>query len=144
MNQAWIFQYNPRYGFDLMEYLKQYDPNDAETPTWSVNQHRKKIKKGDEVFFWKTQPDSGIYVIGRTLSDPFASHEPTRFGAIKCYVQFDYVLNKPILRKHLLTDPDFTHLSVLRNPKGTNFPVSPKEREILWEFFKHVGISSVF
>ncbi len=138
---AWIFQYNPKLGFDLMQHLKQRDFRPSEPDTWSVNQHRQRIKQGDEIYFWKTQPNAGIYVIGRVMSDPFTIHEYNRFGGVKCYVRFDYVLNQPVLRKHLSQDPEFANLSILRNPKGTNFPVSAAERKAFWECFQFVGLT---
>jgi len=75
---CWVFQANPKiYRVDAaLEELSEH--------TWTVNQHRKEIAAGDEVFVWRCGENAALVAAGTVLTDPAmleAFPEEQRFEA---------------------------------------------------------------
>jgi len=61
---TWIFQCNPEK-YNIVEALENSD-----VLTWSVNQHKDKVKKGHRVYLWLSGDNAGIIASGTILNDP--------------------------------------------------------------------------
>lgn len=59
----WIFQGNPK-SYDVIGALR-----DEALKTWTVNQHKKKIKTGDRVVIWVTGENNGCYGLATVMSE---------------------------------------------------------------------------
>lgn len=111
--------------------------------TWTVARYLRDITPGDEFALWASGPSSGVYAFGVVTdaaeqipgdadpywNDPAAGNQPTwRVG-----ISFQDILDKPILRAELSSDPDFAGAPIMRMPGGGNpFPVTePQWRAIL-------------
>ena len=140
----WIFQANPRK-FDILNALS--DKNLGNRIHWLVNQYRKKIKKGHLGLIWMSGAEAGIYALARIETNPSLMKE---FPAEKRYwlepidkeekirVEMTILrkfINRPILKKKLLSIPGLENLSIIRRPQGTNFPVTDKEWKIISQLF---------
>jgi predicted RNA-binding protein with PUA-like domain len=111
---------------------------------WNLRQHYRHIQVGDQVLIWISGKRAGIYAVGKVLTDPVI--EPDSLKGIdywidkrqgqraisRVIVKYDRVLlDRPLLRDFLLCDPDLWALSILRNPRGTNFAVTESEWQAL-------------
>lgn len=133
-NRSWIFQANPnRYSIETSLVREQSE-------LWGVRQHRKEVRKGDTVYIWICGHDAGIYAKGRILTDPITQQDSPRGVGYwsspveglreipRVLVTYDYVFaNRPLLKGFLQIDPDLESLSILQNPRGTNFSLTSIE-----------------
>ena len=131
----WIFQANPRY-YDLLGYLEKPSTQPGSVDAWKVSQHAKEINDGDTVLLWSAGDRAGIYATGTILGSPFHRQkqpwEPEAAPATSLAINFrleHVLLDKPVLRQDLVNHPVLKSLSIIRQPTGTNFPVS----EVQWE-----------
>lgn len=139
--RIWIFQANPNR-YDLVRALS--DPNYTKT-SWNVAQHKNIIKNGDIVLLWLSGKKSGIYAVGRIISNPFMEKgtiEDTKYwvnwngGEIKEELSVkmnitDNLVNNPILRETLKNINGLENLSILKFSQATNFHVTEKEWHII-------------
>jgi predicted HNH restriction endonuclease len=145
---VWIFQGNPDF-FDIDGYLAA----SGGRIIWLVNQHADKIRIGDTVYLWKAagkkKAPSGIIAAARVDSEVFVgpdeaeahpywiSGDPTK-NANRVWMRILRVAKpKEIVKVGALReDPICRDLLILKQPAGTNFPVSEnhaKRLEILWQ-----------
>lgn len=130
----WIFQANPNK-YRIEESLKL-----EREEYWNLNQHAKKVDVGDRVLIWICGKEAGVYAVGTVVTEPelmpdsdkgmkywLASNEGRRVKP-RVLVRYDEVfLDNPLLRKYIRCDPALWNLQILRQPRGTNFPVSEEE-----------------
>ncbi|WP_051304274.1 EVE domain-containing protein [Calidithermus chliarophilus] len=131
---TWIFQANPAL-YDIHRSLKL-----EAREWWGCLQHTGRIRAGDRVLIWISGPRAGIYAVGELETGP--SLRPDSPVGLRYWtdpvdgmsrrpralVRYDRVLlDDPLLREYLRCDPDLWGLSVLRQPRGTNFPVTERE-----------------
>ena len=134
MPSTWIFQANP-----AKYHIHQALANEREE-LWNCNQHAHKIHAGDRVLIWLSGARAGIYAQGRVLEG--ATERPDtlkgqdywkdkRQGVeVRPRVKVKYetsFLDNPLLKVFLRWDPALEGLSVMTQPRGTNFVVRPEE-----------------
>jgi MoxR-like ATPase len=132
---VWIFQANPRL-YDLVGFLNQPSTQPGTVDSWLLRRHERDIHDGDTVLLWTAGENAGIYATGTILGAPFdqprqpweGEDGPPSSRAIRFRLEH-ILLDRPILRRDLLDHPVLKDLLILRQPAGTNFPVT----EIQWE-----------
>jgi len=98
------------------------------------------IRKGDIGIIWLSGRKAGIYATTEILTDPGYMKEPPEESKywistndqseLKIRVRMTITNNlvkNPILRNNIKTTIGLKNLSILRQPRGTNFPVSLDE-----------------
>jgi hypothetical protein len=138
----WMFQADPKR-YDILNALS--DP-EVQRYTWLVNQHKKKVKKGDVALIWMSGKEAGIYAVAEIISNPAImgdspaedkywvdnkdrGRKELRVELINKIV----LINSPLFRHELKAIADLKHLSILRVAQGTNFPVSVDEWNVIKE-----------
>jgi hypothetical protein len=107
---------------------------------WSCNQHSKKIKIDDRVLIWICGKAPGIYAVGTVLDAPILQIDSVKgvnswLNPIdglsprpRALVRYDLkLLENPLLKKYIQWDPELWGLSILRQPRGTNYVVTDEE-----------------
>ncbi|WP_166902439.1 AAA family ATPase [Mycobacterium sp. DL440] len=135
--RVWIFQSNPKY-YDLREYLKKPDIGPGTTDSWLLRQHVDDVADGDTVLLWVSGPDAGIYATGTVVGDSFVRprEEWEADGAPAESLAIGYrldrsLLDHPVKRENLVTDPILKELRIIKQPSGTNFAVTNHQWEML-------------
>lgn len=133
---SWIFQANSK--FSDVSALRSLPE-----PVCLVHQFKKQIKRGDRVYLWECGRRRGIIGLAEVLESPRIQPEPLeqlrfvrdseRFAGDRLRVKLRLLkVIAPIIdRKYLLSRPELANLSILRCPRGTNFPVSREEAKIM-------------
>lgn len=150
--KTWIFQGNTKT-FDIDGYLS------ASTGfiKWRVAQYANEIQAGDTVYLWRA--DSGVKDSGgvlaecRVVSDvqdlpddedskPFWKTLQIDSSASRVVLKLIRLANKKefIKRSWLKTDGILCNLQILRQPAGTNFPVTPEQSNRLSTVWQRTGI----
>jgi MoxR-like ATPase len=131
--RTWIFQGNPEL-FDIDGAVAGLSEL-----SWLVNQHRDVIRRGDQVFLWRSGPNAGIVAVATVLQDPALLPEneldkqfdraPLKFEGeqLRVRLRIDRKLETPLPRSLLISAPELKDLSIIRSPMGTNFPVTSEE-----------------
>ncbi len=132
--RTWLFQANPAR-YRIQDSLRQQDGE-----LWNLNQHADAVREGDRVLIWMSGPEAGVYAIGTVLGDPDLVTDSPEGQAYwtdakdgtrarqRVPVRYDRsLLDRPLLKAYLVHDPELDGLSVIRQPRGTNFPVSDAE-----------------
>lgn len=135
---TWIFQANPNY-YDIHQSLGVESKD-----LWGCVQHTEKISAGDRALIWISGKQAGIYAVGTILSNPELRPDSSigmkywtnpsigQKPRPRVWVNFERVLvNNPLFKKYLLWDPKLDNLSILSNPRGTNFKVTQSEWEAI-------------
>jgi len=112
----WIFQSNPSR-YDLLEDLKTGTPDGS----WSANQHRNEMAVDDKIFFRISGAKKGIYALGTIKSLPYKSKD--EFGDWKVRVQFDGLIDPPLLRTETEKSKLLKNFRPLKGAEATNFKV---------------------
>ena len=133
----WIFQANPQR-YDIMNALS--DDEIGNDMHWLVNQHTIEISKGHIGIIWLSGREAGIYAITEIVTDPKIIGEPEAERKYwtdsadkegeKLRVKMKIVrnlLNSPLTKETIRNTNGLHNLSILRQPRGTNFPVTPDE-----------------
>lgn len=133
----WIFQANPQR-YDIMNALS--DDEIGNDMHWLVNQHTTEISKGHIGIIWLSGREAGIYAITEIVTDPKIIGEPEAERKYwtdsadkegeKLRVKMKIVrnlLNSPLTKETIKNTNGLHNLSILRQPRGTNFPVTPDE-----------------
>lgn len=140
---SFMLQANPKY-YDLTRALR----DGLTTISWTLKTHFRKIKKGDELFFWVSGPDGGLVGVGQAAADPSvapavvreASADPYSTGAVPrddsaavytVPVEIRHVPPSIIPRSVFTAHPFLGRLEVLRFANATSFTVRPDEAEEL-------------
>ncbi len=137
---TWIFQANPQR-YDILNALA--DPA-VQRYNWFVSRHKSKIKKGDVGLIWMSGNDAGIYAVAEIISDPAIMGETPAEdkywinnedrGKNKMRVELInkiVLINSPVFRHELKSIEGLRDLSILRIPRGTNFPVTLHEWNVI-------------
>jgi MrcB-like, N-terminal domain/EVE domain/AAA domain (dynein-related subfamily) len=136
-SSTWIFQANPKL-FDLFGALKE-----LKEMTWLVNQYESQIHSRDLVYLWESGPEGGIVAVANVKSEPARSvqdDESEKFNRsaenfdgerLRAWLTIEKVLPERISRADLLGHPSLRSLSILMNPRGTNFPVTAEQEVAL-------------
>ena len=140
---VWLFQANPDK-YDILNALS--DEKIGNSIHWLVNQHKGEIRQGHIGLLWMSGKDSGIYAVTQITSDPQLMEE---YPEEKKYWLGDEkgagqqlrvsmsvakrLTNAPLFRKVIKDLKGLDSLSILKNPQGTNFPVSNAEWKIISE-----------
>lgn len=135
---AWIFQGNPdRY--DVMDAV-----TNLEECTWTVHQYANKVRPGDMAYIWESGRNAGVIAIGQVLTKP----EPmTRLDEEEPYfrdaslvgsepaprvrIGIQRVLSAKITRDQFKDHPILSQATILKQPQGTVFPLSPEQAAAL-------------
>lgn len=137
---VWVFQGNPNR-YDILNALSDKDVGN--TIHWLVRQNKNRIHKGHLVLIWMSGKEAGIYALARIECEPASmpENEPEKKywledkeNAIETRVRLSVIrrfVNKPILKEELLKIPELSKLSILRQFRGTNFPVRDSEWELI-------------
>lgn len=138
---VWIFQANPKI-YDVLNALSDELLN---TIHWQVNQHKTEIKKDSIGIIWMSGCDSGIYAITQIITDPYITEElpdDSRYWIdetkkkegprlrVKMKIE-NRLSSRPLFRSKLKEIEGLENLSILKQPQGTNFPVTDEEWEII-------------
>jgi 5-methylcytosine-specific restriction protein B len=135
--RTWIFQSNPAM-YDLTRAVKILP-----TLSWNAAQHVSDFHIGDRVLLWQSGPEAGIQALATITERPQPSRmsadelqfavQPERFSGerMRIGLRVNEILEKPLLRRDLMSVPGLSEMEILRQPQGTNFRVSEKEAEIL-------------
>lgn len=133
IRRTWLFQANPDK-YDIFETMKQG------TDLWNLRQHSSSIQVGDRVLIWVCGEKAGIYGLGTVMTPPAIipdspdgiSHwrDPIEGKRPKprVLVRYDKImLDRPLKKAYIQSDPNLWNMQILRSPRGTNFPVTEKE-----------------
>lgn len=132
--RTWLFQANPaRYRIE--DSLRQEGGE-----LWNLMQHADKVREGDRVLIWISGAQAGVYAVGTVLGDPEMQADSPEGQAYwtnakdgtrlrqRVPVRYDRSLaDRPLLKAYLVHDPELDGLAVIRQPRGTNFPVTDAE-----------------
>lgn len=132
--RTWIFQANPNK-YHIFESLR----NETEE-LWNLNQHAREVAPGDRVLIWISGEKAGIYAVGTVITAPILMADTPsgqrywidkasgKWVKARVRVRYDQVLlEHPLLKDIIACDPDLWDLTILRRPRGTNFPVTANE-----------------
>lgn len=135
----WIFQCSPKE-YDIDRAMKALD-----TMSWSVTRYQERIRVGDNVFIWRAGTNGGVVAVG-TVKTPVAVRDD-RAQELPYYVNpeapsgpgkrvelsVDRVLREPVLRQDLQKHAILRDMLIIRQPAGTNFPLTSEEARALWD-----------
>ena len=85
------------------------------------------MRKGDPVLFWRSGQNAGIYANGIVSSRRAYQVK----GKWRVDVKYTGLLEAPLLKKVLATHDSLRNLSIIRQPRGGNFKVSPAQWKML-------------
>jgi N4-bis(aminopropyl)spermidine synthase len=135
---TWIFQANPAK-YDIHNSLKK-----ESLELWGCLQHKDKIKRGDRVLVWVSGKSAGVYAVGTIMSEPsFRPDSPEGLmywsdpleglsSRPRVWVKYERVLlERPLLRDYLRCDPELWGMTILAQPRGTNFAVNESQWQAL-------------
>lgn len=129
----WIFQGNPKY-YDVINAVE-----DLDQITWSVNQYKQQIKKGDKAYIWLSGEGGGIVAYGEilenpeirqpNLEDPYSRDEKLN---AQPYLAVDIRIDQKLIssrveRTILRADERTKKMEILTYPGATNFRVTKEE-----------------
>jgi 5-methylcytosine-specific restriction protein B len=135
--KVWIFQANPQL-FDLLDFLTEPSTQPGTVDSWLLRKHADEVSDGDTVLLWTAGENAGIYATGTIVGESFmrdrADWEPTEAPPESRAIRYrleHILLDRPVLRRDLINHPVLKDLSVIRQPQGTNFPVTEQQWEAL-------------
>ena len=135
--KQWVFQFNPAiYGW--FGRIKE----NRETEQWLTSQHARDIREGDKVVIWASGEKAGLYAIGEIITNPGkrplnteqekywtnkedVSKFRTNYSVIIKYLKV--IIDKPLLEDECSKDAVLSDMAVLKQPQGTNFPLTKKQ-----------------
>lgn len=115
--RSWIFQATPATT-DLPVELRSGDEL-----SWLIRRYGRELQAGDHVYYWQAGRDAGVYGVGR-VQEVNARQGQGRYAVRTTH---DRALFAPITRAELRADPALVDLAVLRQPRGTVFPLTPAQ-----------------
>jgi len=125
MKNSWIFQGNPER-FDVISYLKESGKKE-----WSANQNRSDMRVGDDVYFWKSGDNAGIYAYGSIISEPKERDKKDpeiKFGNWSVGIKIEKYLGDDYISKEIFGENSVLKRSkIMVQPQGTNFLLTQKE-----------------
>lgn len=135
--RVWIFQSNPEM-YDLREFLGRPEVGPGTADSWILRQHADDVHDGDTVLLWVSGPDAGIYATGSIVGESFLrpredwepDDAPDESRAIG-YRLDRSLLDHPVKREDLLSNPVLKDLQIIKQPNGTNYKVTSQQWEML-------------
>jgi hypothetical protein len=141
VTQVWIFQGDPNR-YDILNALA--DEKVITGFHWKVSRYKDKIAKGHIGLIWISGKEAGIYAISEIISDPdfYTENEIERKYWIDSTDEEGSVfrvkmkiiknlINNPLTRETIKNTGGLQNLSILKQPRGTNFSLTPDEWIIL-------------
>lgn len=138
--RIWIFQCNSEK-YLINEAL--VDENVKKGFHWKVEQHKNEIAKGHIGLIWRSGKSAGIIAITELISDPGEFIESdvekrywtdlTNENGIHFRVKMKVIENliEPLTKGKIKVTNGLQDLSIVRMPRGTNFPVTKEEWTII-------------
>jgi 5-methylcytosine-specific restriction protein B len=135
--RAWIFQANPTM-YDMRGALKA-----LKTDTFFVSRYEDEIGPGDRVYLWESGKNAGIVGVAEIIEKPRLRLDPPeslRFkldrekfegDQVRALVRLLRCVDPSVSRDQILALPALSNLSILRQPQGSNFKVTPAEAEAI-------------
>jgi len=146
VNKAWIFQANP-VRYDILNALA--DEEIGNIIHWEVNQHKNDIAAGHIAFIWLSGNEAGIYALAEIVTNPQLLEEPeaekkywtssSDMGGSRLRVKMQIIknmLNRPLTKEKIRNVNGLQNLSILKQPRGTNFRVTTDEWYIIKELIE--------
>jgi 5-methylcytosine-specific restriction enzyme A len=147
---TWIFQANPER-YDLIGSLK----TKWKEGTWTVTRYAHDILPGDIGLLWKSGDNSGFYGYFQIVSTPkhipidesdltfFANKEDSIITELR--VKFkNFVQIKPLFKSEIIEVEGLQNLSIINQPRGTNFIVTDEEWTILSRLITEKNLKPIF
>ena len=140
---SWIFQAIPE-DYNLPAAL-------AKLPqlSWLVSRYAREIQPGDRVYLWASGKKAGIYAVARVVTPTQVMPDlpaEAEFQLVdetadekdrpRVMVTIEHVLEVPVPRSDIKVHPDLGTLQIIKFAQGTNFRVSPREDEVLWQMVR--------
>jgi len=145
-NNIWIFQANPNR-YNIITALS--DDEIGVNMHWLVNQYKENIKEGHIGLIWLSGKEAGIYAITEIVSNPDFLEEPEAEKKYwvdekdkqgkKFRVKMNIIKNllaHPVMKENIINTTGLQNLSIIKNPRGTNFPVTPNEWHLIKKLVK--------
>jgi hypothetical protein len=121
MTNSWIFQANPKM-WSLVDFLE------SETRgRYAMNQLRKDIRPGDEIWFRNSGKEAGLYALGKALT--LAEQVGNEFGDWTVEFEITDRIEPPLLRAATDAHPILGGLSALRGRPYTNVLITGQESD---------------
>jgi len=113
-----------------------------ETEQWLTSQHARYIHEGDMVAIWASGEKAGVYAIGEVTTkyrQKSLAPEQEKYWSKKADIYkfqeknsvvvkyLKVVIGRPLLEGECSKDPILSAMQVLKNPQGTNFPLTKKQ-----------------
>lgn len=130
----WVFQANPNR-YRIFESLKS-----EKTELWNLNQYSKDVHLGDKLLIWASGSEAGVYALGTVVSEPIFTPDSIvgqnywnkkddgKRPKPRVHVRYDRsLLNNPLLKIFIMHDPILQNMSIIQQPRGTNFALTKKE-----------------
>lgn len=133
----WVFQFNPTiYGW--FDWIKE----NRETEQWLTSQHARDIRERDKVAIWASGDKAGVYAIGEIVANPRKrplNPEQEKYWTKKTDVYkfreknsaiikyLKVFIDIPLLEDKCRRDPILSAMEILKQPQGTNFPLTKKQ-----------------
>jgi len=149
---SWIFQGNPDV-FDMTEYLSKNDDI-----LWSAKQYRSEIEVNDEVFMWRAvgknkKARSGVIAVAKVVEKPYERvddqkgihlwiKKPAKSKYMRAGLKIIHrcIGAKEIIKREWIKeDPVLKHLTILKQPAGTNFKINRNEAIRLRDLINNTG-----
>jgi len=133
----WVFQFNSAV-YEWFDWMKE----NRETEQWLTSQHARDIRKGDRVAIWASGDKAGVYAIGEIIANP--SRRPLNPEQEKYWTEktdankfreknsvtiryLKVIIDMPLLEDKCREDPILSAMEILRQPQGTNFPLTKEQ-----------------
>ncbi len=143
--RIWIFQCNPEK-YRVKEAL--LDGEVIKGFHWKVKQYKNEIAKGHIGLMWRSGRSAGIIAITELISDPGEFIESdvekkywidsTNENGVQFRVKMKVIenLKEPLTKENMITN-GLQDLSIVRMPRGTNFPVTTEEWTIIKKLIEY-------
>lgn len=144
-DKIWIFQGNP-IKYRIVDMLA--DDEVTNGFHWKVSRYTKDILKGHTGLIWLSGKKAGIYAVTEIMTDypqllfetdaekKYWYRDEAEKGAV-LRVKMKLIkslVNNPLSKERIKRTEGFQNLSILKQPRGTNFTVSIDE----WSKIKHL------
>lgn len=142
VKQYWLFQGNPKY-YRVLDSI-----HDFEQMYWLVTRYTEDIAVGDGVLIWSAGKKAGIYAIGEVIEpvktlnkvpddNYWIIKKMSQPNAKRVLIYFTAkLLDNPILYQELIQNNILNNLSVISDPRGTNFKLKQEQWMQIYELRK--------
>jgi MoxR-like ATPase len=135
----WIFQANPT-SYDIQGAVQN-----LQEMTFGTTQHSSEIKVGDHVYIWESGINAGVIAEAEVLTAPemindddaerpyYKNTEKFDEPGLRVKIKIIKVLPATLLRSELMAHSVLSSLSIIRQPQGSIFAVTPEQAMALQE-----------